>query len=230
MATFLVLLVPGVRQHLINLTILPGECVAQRQMPTEGDGPEQQHWVLDTSVLITTHSNQSVSESLIRPLGDCCKFEKLILYEQIKQQNSGCNCQQTSFYSDSAVPPSSILWNEMTRVEASSWCISLRQSQLPHPTVLNIQRHNPSWITNQVLYLSPCGQLFYEDINFKWQEEGNKSLYILIRIHYPFTSLTSYLFILSFQGHTHGIWRFSGYRSNQSCSYRPKPQPQHRQI
>ena len=32
------------------------------------------------------------------------------------------------------------------------------------------------------------------------------------------------------QGHTHGIWRFPGQGSNQSCSHQPTPQPQQRQI
>ena len=34
------------------------------------------------------------------------------------------------------------------------------------------------------------------------------------------------LIFLSFQGHTHGIWRFPAQGSNQSCSCCPSPQPQ----
>ena len=35
---------------------------------------------------------------------------------------------------------------------------------------------------------------------------------------------------VSFQGHTHSIWRFSGQRSNWSCCCRPIPEPQQCQI
>ena len=38
------------------------------------------------------------------------------------------------------------------------------------------------------------------------------------------------LLFLSFQGHTHGLWRFPGQESNWSCSCRPQPQPQQCQI
>ena len=43
------------------------------------------------------------------------------------------------------------------------------------------------------------------------------------------TSFISFHF-LSFQGHTRGLWRFSGQGSNQSCSCRPTPQPQQHQT
>ena len=34
------------------------------------------------------------------------------------------------------------------------------------------------------------------------------------------------LFYLSFEGLTHGIWRFPGWGSNQSCSHQPALQSQ----
>ena len=38
------------------------------------------------------------------------------------------------------------------------------------------------------------------------------------------------IFFFFFKGRTHSIWKFPGYRSNWSCSFRPIPQPQQGQI
>ena len=52
----------------------------------------------------------------------------------------------------------------------------------------------------------------------------------------PFLFMAGYFFFLlllffwSFQDHTHGIWKFPGQGSNQSCGHWPKPQPQQCQI
>ena len=47
----------------------------------------------------------------------------------------------------------------------------------------------------------------------------------------PSFALPSFFFqLLSFSGHTHGIWRFPGQGSNRSCCCQPMPQAQQRVI
>ena len=67
-------------------------------------------------------------------------------------------------------------------------------------------------------------------------KDGTHILMDINQVHYHcdttripvfnFVFVFLFLCLLSFQGHTHGIWRFPGQGLNRSYSCRPTPQPQ----
>ena len=134
--------------------------------------------------------------------------------------------------------PALSFWEDEGNWESWAWRCALGFAKWASPPLFISEEELPSSV-NYFVTSAPslnCVELPSCVDGASWSLPKPRSFSKLLQVPLPLWKSNTqgcsvkFLFFFSFQGHTHGTWKFPGKGSNPSCSCRPTPQPRRHGI